>query len=455
MPHLPLLALALPAAAILLGVSLLIAVSLRRVVPTNRVDIVQSSRSTTSYGKGRNTGNVYYAWPAVLPFIGVTVTHFPESVFDITLNGYDAYDSGRLPFLVDIMAFFRIDDSDTAAHRVADFPELQAQLKGVLQGAVRRTLAVHPLEKIMEDRTALGDTFTKEVNDQLKEWGVTTAKSIEFMDIRDTQSSQVIANIMAKEKSRIENESRQAVAANHQAAELREIEAQQVVAVREQEKNQLTGQRQAQAEQEVGISQQQARQAVLQEGAITAQKEMEVKQVQSVRQAEIERAVAEVAADQKRKVTVVEADAQRQTMALVAEGQLTAAQKNAEATRVEGEAKGAAETAINLAAVAPQITLAKEIGSNVGYQEYLVRVERIKADQTVGVAQAAALTAADVKVIVTGGNASDGMKGISALISPQMGAVIGGLVEGVDAVAPGVVERIAGRKARANGAVPS
>lgn len=416
-----------------LAVAFVTAISLRRVVPTNRVDIVQSRNKTTSYGKGRDTGNVYYAWPAFLPLIGVTVTHFPESVFDITLTGYDAYDAGRLPFLVDVMAFFRVLDSDTAAHRVADFPELQLQLKGVLQGAVRRTLAIHKLEQIMEDRTALGLTFTEEVNEQLKEWGVTTAKSIEFMDIRDVQGSQVIANIMAKEKSRIEMESRQTVAANHQAAELREIEAKQVVDVRGQEAAQLVGQRTAEAEKEVGISQQLAEQAVLEESRATAEKQMAVKQVNEVRNAEIARGVAEVQADQQRKVTVVNADAEAQRLTKIAEGQLSAAKQNAEAVRVEGEAKGDAERAVRLAEIAPQITLAKEIGENQGYQTYLVQVRQVEANQAVGVAQAEALKAAEVKVIVTGGDASSGMTKISDLISPKMGAMLGGMVEGLTA----------------------
>lgn len=434
---------------------ILSAVTMRRVVPTNRVDIVQSARKTVSYGKGRETGNVYYAWPAFLPFIGVSVTHFPESVFDIRLTGYDAYDSGRLPFVVDIMAFFRILDSDTAAHRVADFQELIAQLTGVLQGAVRRTLAIHKLEQIMEDRTALGETFTQEVNDQLKEWGVTTAKSIEFMDIRDIQGSQVISNIMAKEKSRIEMESRQSVAANHQAAELREIEAKQTVDVRAAEATQAVGQRTAQAEQQVGISQQQAQQAVLEENKVTATKQMEVNQIQQVRSAEIARDVAKVAAEQSRSVTVIEADAEAQKLAAIAGGQLEAAKKNAEAVRVEGEAKGDAEKAVRLAEIAPQITLAKEIGENPGYQTYLVQVRQVEAEQAVGVAQAEALKAAQVKVIVTGGDASSGLKGITDLISPKGGALLGAAVESLaatsDEVKSGLDRATAGRSRKANG----
>ena len=417
--------------AVLAILALVVAIALRRVVPTNRVDIVQSKKFTRSYGKGRENGNVYYAWPSFLPIVGVTVAHFPESVFNVTLKDYDAYDSGRLPFQVDIMAFFRIADSDMAAHRVANFEELNDQLKGVLQGAVRRTLATNKLEEIMEDRAKLGTTFTEEVNDQLREWGVTTVKTIEFMDIRDAPGSTVIQNIMAKEKSRIDMESRMAVAANNQTAELREIEAQQIVDVRDTEAKQLVGERQAEADKAVGIAKERANQAVLSDKKTTAEREAEVKQVEDVRAAEIAREVAEVAADQDRKVTIINAEGDRQRLEVIATGELEAAKREAEGIRLKGEAEGAAKQAVLQAEVAPQITLAKEIGTNEGYQTYLVKVEQVRASKDVGIAQADALKQADVKVIVNGGDVQTGVNGISELFTSRGGQAIGAMLEGL------------------------
>lgn len=55
----------------IIGFLTLWVVSLRRVVPTNMVHIVQSAKTTTSYGSGKTNGNVYYQWPSFLPVIGV------------------------------------------------------------------------------------------------------------------------------------------------------------------------------------------------------------------------------------------------------------------------------------------------------------------------------------------------------------------------------------------------
>lgn len=418
--------------ASLLLVILLLA-TLRKVVPTNMVDIVQSARKTVSFGTGQEAGNVYYQIPSFVPVWGVVVSRFAVSNFQVKLDNYAAYDSGRLPFVVDVVAFFQIFDSDMAAKRVSSFNELMSQLQEILRGSVRRILAEHKLEEVLGMRSELGDMFTKEVDDNLKAWGVRTVKTIEFMDMRDSPESNVIHNIMAKDQARIDRESRVAIAENTRQAETAEIESQREIDLREQEARERVGQRTAEANKTVGIAEQLSQQEVLSAQKNTTEREMEVQQVKDVRAAEIARQVAEVEADQARKVMVVNADAERQRLTTVAEGELEAARRDAEGVRVKGEAEGRAKEAINQADVTPQILLAKEIGENLGYQEYLVRVRRVEAEERIGVAQADALKAAEMKVVVTGGSAQDGILKITDLLSPKGGALLGAALEGMKA----------------------
>ena len=403
----------------------------RRVVPTNMVHIVQSSKNTVSYGRGRDAGNTYYAIPSFIPIFGVTVTHFPESIFDISLRDYEAYDTGRLPFVVDIKAFFRIADSQIAAQRVANFTELQGQLMGVLQGAVRGILGNDRLENIMQDRSTLGEKFTKEVNDQLQEWGVTTAKMIEFMDIRDTAGSQVIQNMMAKEKSRIEKESRVTVADNIREAEMKEIEAKREIALTRTQAEQQVGIRQAEADKEVGIAKEKSNQEVQTEAKITTERLMEVKKVEEVKAAEIAKDVAVVKAEQDKQVQVVNADAEKESTVRIAEGNLSATLKQAEGIQAEGAAKAEAEKAMLLAPVNAQLTLAKEIGDNEGYQTYLISVRNIEATESVGKEMAGAIKAADVKIIANSGDVQSGIGNLADIFTPKGGTSIGGMLEGL------------------------
>lgn len=414
--------------AIVAGI-LLISIWFRVVVSTNDVHIVQSAARTITYGKGAAAGNVYYHWPAWLPIIGVRTISLPVSVFDQGLSAYAAYDKGRVPFVIDILAFFRIADPDVAAQRVHTFEELLEQLKAILQGAVRTILASSEIEEILEGRSKFGEMFTKEVDHQLIQWGVQTVKQIELMDIRDASDSHVIQNIMAKKKSLIEMQSRTEVASNMRAAQTAEIDASRDVEVRKQEAQEAVGIRTAQKDQQVGISKERAQQEIKEQARVTAEKDMAVSQVQNVRKAEIERSVQVVAADQMKQTEIIKAEGERQQTILVAEGNLQATKLQAEGIQAQGSAKAEAEKLMQLAPVQAQITLAKEIGENQGYQTYLISIRQIEANQAVGIQQADALKEADVKVIANTGNAVEGVKNVMDLFTSKGGTQLGSALE--------------------------
>lgn len=423
----------------------------RTVVSTNDVHIVQSKRKTVSYGKDQPSGNVYYSWPAWMPFIGIKTTTLPVSVFDLRLNDYAAYDKGRVPFVIDIMAFFRIEDSNIAAQRVHSQKELVDQLTGIVQGACRSILAKSEIEEILEERARYGVMFTESTNEQLQAWGVVNVKNIELMDIRDQQGSKVIQNIMSKKQSQIERESRVVVASNNQAAQTAEIEAKQAVMVRQQEADEFVGIRTAQKIQQIGIAEQKANQEIKGQEKATAEKEMAVKQVNFVKQAEIEKEVSIVHAEQDKTTIIIKAEGTKQSLITQAEGAMETARLQAEGIKFQGDAKGAAETAILMAPVNAQTALAKEIGANAPYQNYLVTIKQLEVSQAVGIEQAKALTHAEVKVFSNSGNPSEGIKGVMDLFSSKGGLQIGGMVEAMKAT--GALDNLPKRSA--NGSMPA
>ncbi len=411
----------------------------RRVVPTNMVHIVQSAKSTTVYGKGQSAGNSYFEWPSSLPFIGVAVSKFPESIFSISLESYDAYDAVRLPFIVDVTAFFRVSDASTVAQRVSSFEELEGQLHQVIRGSVRRILSKNRLEDIMEARSSLGAEFTAEVEEQIKEWGVFPVKSIEFMDLRDAKESLVILNIMNKEKSRIEMESRVQIATNKKEAELKEIDASRVIEVQKQDALEQVGIRTAEKEKAVGIAKEQSTQQIKEQTKITTEKEMAVASVLAVKQAEINKESAEVLARQEREVAAVRAEqdklvkikgaeAEKESTKLIAEGMLVQAQNEAEGTKIKGDALAAAEQAMLMAPVNTQITLAKEIGENPAYQQYLVTIKQIDAGQVVGLEMAKGIQGADVKIISNAGDIQSGVSKIGDMFTTAGGTNLTGML---------------------------
>jgi flotillin len=402
----------------LLAIILILAILFRKVVSTNVVHIVQRGRTTVPYGTGLSAGNVYYAWPSWIPRIGVNVIQLPVSNFDLTLDDYEAYDTDRVPFMVHVTSFFRIADTALAAQRVFSIEELKAQLLQIVQGAVRKVLASDKVDAIMLERSKFGAAFTDEVTEQLKQWGVEPVKSMELMDIRDATGSKVISNIMAKKTSLIEMESRREVAENMRAAETAEIEAQREIDMRKQEAERAVGEKTAEKDKAVGIANEQARQEVLTQEKETRERHMAVTRVEEVRRAEIERDKQVVAAEQ-----------EKQTTMIIADGNLAAQRRDAEGIQAIGEAKAAAEKAMQLAPVEAQITLAKEIGENAGYQQYLMTIEGIKGYIVVGGEQARALQAADVKVIANSGSAGEGMTQVMDLFTSKGGTHLAASVE--------------------------
>lgn len=431
---------------VLSAVAFFVAVALRRVVPTNEVHIVQSSKKTTSYGKDTGNGNTYFEWPASLPILGITKVVLPVSNFDVDLNSYEAYDEGRLPFNVDVKAFFRIAESDEAAKRVASFDELMGQLTAIVQGAVRTVLASNSIEEIMQGRGKFGTQFTEEVREQLKSWGVETVKNIELMDIRDAKDSYVIKNIMEKKKSLIESQSRVEVAQNRQNAQLAEIEAKRTTDLKSEEARQMVSLRQVEVDRQVKLENEKAVQQVREQQKTTKEKEMAVLEVDTVRNAEITKQQALIQAEQKRRQVTIDAEAAKEAQTLRAQGELEAQKRQAEGLQAIGTAKAEAEKALQLAPVQAQITLAKEIGDNKSYQQYLITVEQIKATQAVGTAQAKALEAAEIKVIANSGDVSSGINGFSDLFTSKGGTQIGAMLEGLGNtdIGQALVEKVVG-----------
>ena len=465
--------------AILLALYIL---NLRRIVPTNEVHIVQRTKDTVSYGRDGTDGmgNTYYQIPAWVPKFGVVVSKLPTTVIDIDIPNYPAYDKDRLPFVVDIKAFFRISDFNKAATRVFTINELKDQLTSIVKGAARSILAKENLELIMSERNKYGDMFTDLVSSQLKEWGVTVVKNIELMDIRDDQGSQVISNIMAKKESAIEMEKRVEVAKNLQAAKEAEILAKQEIEIKQQDADRMVGLRQAKVQEEVGIANEQQKQKVQEQAKVTAEKEMAVKQVQEVQSAEIEKQAAIVRSNQDKevitinaeanivkteadkKVAILNAEAQKQQVELTAEAtktqvelkaeaDLTAATNEAKGIEAKGKANATSRDLLEKAQVAGQIELFNKVNKDKEYQEFLVRQRQVEAMEKIGVEQAKNLSGADIKIFANAGSVADGVTQAGKVLNPKTGLDLGSMLESFAStpigseVTKSIVEKISGK----------
>lgn len=388
--------------AILVGLALLSVILMmawRVVVPTDHIHVVQRRKTSMAYGHNMPGGNVYFKVPSFVPYFGITVAVMPTAIFSVAVNKYDAYDKARVPFLIDVMSFFQIDDALEASKRVRSIQELESQLQNTVRSAVRRVLSSFPIDEIMGSRSTLNKEFLTEVAEQTKNWGV-KVNSIEFMNIEDYPGTRVVTNIMDKERTTIEMESRKKVAANMQAAELAEIEARQTVDLRAVEKNRI-----------VSLQSQQAAQTVNEEAAKTKLTEAAVKRVETMQAQEIEKSRQEVAADMAASILNKEAAGRATAMRTEAEGF-----KNAKVLEGEGEASkvksvGTAEAnvveATGLAEAQAKLKMAEALAK---YNDAGMSIEKLKALIEIETAKYAALgqgfNKADVKIVQSGEGSS-------------------------------------------------
>lgn len=438
----------------------------RVVVKPNEVHIVQYNKKSLVYGnpaiigelkdndsKIELNGNSYYNIPSWVPIIGVQRKILGTEVFSIKIDNYESYDIERLPFVLDLTGFFRIQDPITASRSIADLNDMINQLTNIIQGSARSLLSSRHLNDILQMRSELGTDFTNAVEDQLKSWGIVPVKNLEIMDIRDNKDSHIISDIMAKKKSVIERESRVEVATNKKEAEIAEIAAKKEADLARQDAEREVGTKTVESRRDVKLSDETAKQQIAEQARVTAEKDMQVVQVNEVRKAEIEKEVnivqaeqakktAEIKAEANKNITIINSEANKQQEILVADGQkqkafldasanLELSLRQAEGLRAIGEAKALATKLAQEADVAGQITLAREIGENANYQTYLIKIEQVKANAQVGIAQAKALEGADLKVIVNDGNAAQGVGKLSNILNSSTGQDIGSLLEGV------------------------
>lgn len=429
--------------AALVALTLFVAAAFRVVVSTNEVHIIQKKKTSISYGKWQEAGNVYYAFPSWIPLIGISRIVLPVSNFDISLDAYEAFDQNKVPFRVDVVGFFRIANPIEAAEKIESFEHLHNQLKLIINGAIRTVLSSKTIIEIMEERSTISQLFNQEVEPQLQNWWVENVRSAEIMDIQDSQNSKVIQMIKEKKSSAIERDSRVEIADNIKTAQIAEIEAVKEADMKKQNAEREVGEKQAEKQKLIGIAQQVSLQEVASETKITREKEMEVKKVEQVNQANINKEQALIDADREKQMRTIAAEAlkleQEQkaeadliTQSKSAEGKLVEMTKNAAGIKAEGASKAEAEKLMQVALVSGAIELATKIATSPEYMQYLQNIEAIKASQNVGTANAEALKWADLKILANGGSVDKGMNSLLDVFSGKGGAAMASMLENLN-----------------------
>ncbi|MDR1136987.1 MAG: hypothetical protein LBK91_01575, partial [Synergistaceae bacterium] len=149
-------------------------------------------------------------------------------------------------------------------------------------------------------------------------------------------------------------------------------------------------------------------------------------------QARAQKSVIEIEAEAKKTAVEKEAEASKFRIEQVAAATLVQQQNEAKGKQSIGLAEAEAEKAKQLASVTAQTTLAKEVGENKEYQQYLITIEQIKANRDVGIEQAKNIGNAKIEILANAGDIESGLDKITDLFTSKGAAALNGLFAGLE-----------------------
>ncbi|MDR1111879.1 MAG: hypothetical protein LBP92_14580, partial [Deltaproteobacteria bacterium] len=154
-------------------------------------------------------------------------------------------------------------------------------------------------------------------------------------------------------------------------------------------------------------------------------------------QAQAQKSVIEIEAEAKKTAVENEAQASKFRIEQVAAATLVQQLNEAKGTQSIGLAEAEAEKAKQLASVTAQTTLAREVGENKEYQQYLITIEQIKAYRDVGIEQAKNIGNAKIEILANSGNIESGLNRVTDLFTSKGAAALNGLFTGLEQTAAG------------------
>ena len=434
---------------------LYIITQLRKVVATNEVHIVQKWSSSIAHWKDFEWWNVYLDWPSWVPMVWIAVQKLPLSIFDIRLEWYKAYDAWKVPFQVDVTAFFNIKDPVVAAQKIYTIQELQEQLWETLKWVIRKTLASKDIIEIMESRTEIKQEFHSEILKEAGAWWV-ELKNVEFMDIRDADWSEVVTNIMNKKRSQIESESQIEVAENEKRAiierENKSAEARAKAAEAKSkadssefnskkeseliriENDKLIQNQEIEKDRILALQREEAKQKLYEATKITREKELSIQQLEEEKRAEINKNIELIKAEEQKQKLLIEADARAKTKEMEAQADKIKVELAAQAEKIKIEsiwlAKAKEIDYMWTAQAKNKSEMAKALNEfSPEAIAYLIKELEAKISEVVDLEKAKSLSKADIKIISTWWNGSEWVNSFMELFSAKWWSNIWAMIE--------------------------
>jgi len=387
--------------AVMVGVA---ALALFRIVPPSEAHLVVSLSKKMVCSSDPGIQKNAKAWYFAIPIIR-TIRQIDLTTKEI-IDQQETYEKGQARYKVRTSLKYRVQDVEIAAETFHTDEALREQLKEVLRAGVRAITVKYDVKQARAEKKTIDKEIKEEIEDDLAKWGIKLI-NFQLVDFQDTDDSNIISDISRVREKEIEALRREQNAEKNKVARMKEAEADEKSQEREIARDQLVGERQ-----------QTMKQKIAEQEKLAREKEYDVKQVEIVKAQEIDKKRAEVEAEQQRRVAVIKANQMKEAEIIYKEqkeleGQgdrarlEEQAKGNAAKMKEDGLAEAEALKAKGLAEAEAKNALQKALNQ---FKDEAIRAlvaeKIVDMQKVVGIEGAKALSAADIKMLVSGGDGS-------------------------------------------------
>lgn len=365
------------------------------VVTSGGKEVVASDPKIASHGR-----RAYFRFPAGIPIIGKQVRIVDLTIQELEIE-QESYEKNQARFIITSSTKFRVIDVLRASETFVDEEDLKKQLKEIVKAATRAVTVQYDVTEVRAQKSTIQDAIRKEITDDFQAWGLELV-NFQLGDFFDTKESKIITNISLRREVEIETTTQEQNADKHRQARMKVADAEEAAKSREISKDKVIKEREQNMLRDIALQEQ-----------LTAEKQLEVTRTRTIVQANINKEQAAIMAEQVKRVAVIEAEQNREVTEIARQ----MAEINKEKMRFEGEGQRlkAEEVAKGDAAPILQNLLAEAEGkvklqeALSGFNDIAIRAltaqQIVEANMKVGIATAAALEKAEVKLFAGGDGA--------------------------------------------------
>jgi regulator of protease activity HflC (stomatin/prohibitin superfamily) len=379
----------------------LILAKFRRVVPNNFADVVIQGNKKTVYSSNTEYSKegkaAYFKIPEwFFPFnLGMVVHRVPLEIMSINVPDFLAFDTNRVRFVCNIVAYIFVKDPELAAQKFAgNMDKVKSEIFKIVQSTTRDATTKRTIREIINNREGIISTISPPLRKTIEPFGL-DLNNVELVEFRDPTTSErpgeepshVISDISSIAEVEVNSEMRQKNAEQEKSARLKEAESDERARLREIERDEVTRKREQDLLKEVA-----------EKTKIAKEAELEVERVKQVQKQDIEKERAIVEAKQKEAVEQIN----KRQKKLEGEGDRDRALEKAKGTAAPIRETGFAE-----AEAKKKLQEALSGFDDTSIQAMIAR-EVVEKDKAVGIAVAEALSKGDLKVFAGGGEGKAG-----------------------------------------------